>query len=108
VLLVDPGPEHLVELRSVIYPSVKRSPAASLHRAEASGYVLECATPLTYQADLTSQAQIADLFAMTPHAFRAPVAGQLALQALEKLSVTVDVVVRQLRLNDHHGQGSET
>jgi 23S rRNA (guanine745-N1)-methyltransferase len=97
VLLVDPGPEHLVELRSVIYPTVTRSAASSLDRAETAGYVLEVTTPLTYSAELTSQAQIADLFAMTPHAFRAPIAGQQALQALDRLTVTVDVTLRQLR-----------
>ena len=100
VLMVDPGPEHLAELRAVIYPSVTRSPVASLVPAEAAGFVLEATTPLTYEAQLTSQAQIADLFAMTPHAYRAPEAGRLALQTLDRLTVTVDVVVRQLRLED--------
>ncbi len=98
VLMVDPGPEHLAELRAVIYPTVNRSPVASLEQAEAAGYVLEAATPLTYTAHLTSPAQIADLFAMTPHAYRAPEAGRAALQALDQLTVTVDVLVRQLRL----------
>jgi 23S rRNA (guanine745-N1)-methyltransferase len=98
VLMVDPGPEHLVELRAVIYPTVNRSPVASLQQAEAAGYVLESTTPVTYTANLTSQAQIADLFAMTPHAHRATEAGRAALQALDQLTVTVDVVVRQLRL----------
>jgi 23S rRNA (guanine745-N1)-methyltransferase len=98
VLMVDPGPDHLVELRSIIYRSVKRNNVSSLSRAEAAGYVLEHTTPLNYQAELTSQAKIADLLAMTPHAFRAPIEGRAALQALDRLTVTVDVVVRQLRL----------
>jgi 23S rRNA (guanine745-N1)-methyltransferase len=101
VLMVDPGPEHLAELRAVIYPTVNRSPVASLEKAEAAGYVLEASAPLTYAATLTSQAQIADLFAMTPHAYRAPEAGRAALQALDRLAVTVDVVVRQLRLAEN-------
>jgi 23S rRNA (guanine745-N1)-methyltransferase len=98
VLMVDPGPEHLAELRAVIYPSVVRSPVASLAQAEAAGFGLEATTPLTYRVPLTSQPRIADLFAMTPHAYRAPEAGRLALQALRDLTVTVDVVVRQLKL----------
>jgi 23S rRNA (guanine745-N1)-methyltransferase len=98
VLMVDPGPEHLAELRAVIYPTVIRSPAMSLEQAEAAGYVMEATSPLTYAASLTSQAQIADLFAMTPHAHRATDAGRAALQTLNELTVTVDVVVRQLRL----------
>jgi 23S rRNA (guanine745-N1)-methyltransferase len=98
VLMVDPGPEHLAELRAVIYPTVNRSPVASLVQAEAAGCVLEYTTPVTYAAHLTSQAQIADLFAMTPHAHRTTEAGRAALQTLDRLTVTVDVVVRQLRL----------
>jgi 23S rRNA (guanine745-N1)-methyltransferase len=102
VLMVDPGPEHLAELRAVIYPTVNRSPVASLEQADAAGFVLEATTPLTYTASLASPAQIADLFAMTPHAYRAPEAGRAALQALDWLTVTVDVVVRQLRLAANH------
>jgi 23S rRNA (guanine745-N1)-methyltransferase len=98
VLMVDPGPEHLAEMRAVIYPTVNRSAVASLEQADAAGYVLESTTPVTYAAHLTSRAQIADLFAMTPHAHRATEAGRAALQALDRLTVTVDVVVRQLRL----------
>jgi 23S rRNA (guanine745-N1)-methyltransferase len=98
VLMVDPGPEHLAEMRAVIYPTVNRSPVASLDQAEAAGYVLETTTPVTYAAHLTSRSQIADLFAMTPHAHRASETGRAALQALDRLTVTVDVVVRQLRL----------
>jgi 23S rRNA (guanine745-N1)-methyltransferase len=98
VLMVDPGPEHLAEMRAVIYPTVNRSPVVSLDQAEAAGYVLETTTPVTYAAHLTSQSQIADLFAMTPHAHRASETGRAALQALDRLTVTVDVVVRQLRL----------
>jgi 23S rRNA (guanine745-N1)-methyltransferase len=98
VVMVDPGPEHLAELRAVIYPTVNRSAVASLEQAEAAGYVLESATHVTYTIHLTSQAQIADLFAMTPHAHRASETGRAALQALEQLTVTVDVVIRQLGL----------
>ena len=98
VVLVDPGPEHLAELRAVIYPSVTRSPVASLAAAERVGYELESTMPLTYPATLATPTQIADLFAMTPHAHRAPETGRAALRVLDQLTVTVDVVVRQLKL----------
>jgi 23S rRNA (guanine745-N1)-methyltransferase len=106
VLLIDPGPDHLLELRQVIYPTVKQNKVSSLSRAEAAGYVLANTSPLTYTAELTTRAQIADLFAMTPHAFRAPIEGQRALQALDSLTVTVDVVVRQLTLAGAPGGAS--
>jgi 23S rRNA (guanine745-N1)-methyltransferase len=97
VLLVDPGPEHLAEMRGVIYPSVIRGEIAALDQAFASGYVLEHTTPVTFTADLTSATRIADLFAMTPHAYRAPEAGRAALLRLDHLTVTVDVVLRTLK-----------
>jgi 23S rRNA (guanine745-N1)-methyltransferase len=102
VLLVDPGPDHLAELRAVIYPVVNRTPVAALDHATAAGFVLETTTPLTYTATLTSQAQIANLLAMTPHAYRAPDAGRLALRALDQLTVTIDVQLRQLRAPPEH------
>jgi 23S rRNA (guanine745-N1)-methyltransferase len=97
VVLVDPGPEHLAELRAIIYPTVNRAEPSSLTSAETAGYALEATVAVTYRAELASQAQIADLFAMTPHAHRAPQAGRAALATLDSLEVTVDVVVRTLR-----------
>ena len=97
VLLVDPAPDHLIELRSIIYPTVTRSAPPSLEAAEHAGYTLVDEQRLTFPVELDSAALIADLLAMTPHDHRAPLAGRHALAALTRLSLTADVVLRLLQ-----------
>jgi 23S rRNA (guanine745-N1)-methyltransferase len=98
VLLVDPGPDHLLELREVIYPAVKRGEPPTLGPAMAAGYRLEDSSRLRFQAEVSSRALLQDLVAMTPHASRMPLAGREALGRLERLTVTFDVAFRMLRL----------
>lgn len=97
VLMVDPGPDHLRELREIIYPTVKGSLPPSLEAAETAGYQLEDERRLQFRFELTSREQIADLLTMTPHDHRAPLAGRLALAERERLSLAGDVVFRLLR-----------
>jgi 23S rRNA (guanine745-N1)-methyltransferase len=98
LVLVDPGPDHVIELREIIYPMVKRSPPPSLTAAEAAGYSLKRQQGLRFSAALTGADTIRDLVAMTPHAHRLPKARQSALVELSTLSVTVDVAFRLLEL----------
>jgi 23S rRNA (guanine745-N1)-methyltransferase len=97
VLLVDPGPEHLIELRSIIYPEVTRASPPSLAAAQAAGYMLIDEQRLSFPMALTSPEQIADLLAMTPHDHRAPLAGRAALATHSSLALTGEVVFRLLR-----------
>lgn len=94
VLLADPGPEHLAELRQVIYPSVRASPPPSLDAAEKGGFALAAEETLLYSVDLEGQHVIQDLLLMTPHGARVPQERRAAVAALERLSVTVDVTFR--------------
>jgi 23S rRNA (guanine745-N1)-methyltransferase len=97
VLLVDPAPDHLIDLRAIIYPTVARAEGqGSLEAAEHAGYRLVEQQRVTFTAELVGRAQIADLLAMTPHDHRAPQAGRDSLAARERLTVSVDVAVRLL------------
>lgn len=96
VLLVDPGPDHLIELREIIYPEVKRSEPASLETAVAAGFQLDHQDGLRFEVELPNPAAIADLLAMTPHAHRLGEPGRAALAARQSLTVTVDVRLRRL------------
>ncbi len=96
VLLVDPGPDHLLELRSIIYPSVTPKPAPSLDAAEKAGYRLDEEHRLRFQFTLTGAGEIAALLSMTPHDHRATTAGREALARLDKLVLTGDVALRLL------------
>lgn len=96
VILVEPGPDHLKELREVIYRDVKKSGLQDLSSARAAGFSLRKEQPLQFRtADLSKQ-QIADLLAMTPHFYRASKAGREAAARLETLDLTIDVVFRVL------------
>ena len=99
VLLVDPAADHLLELREIIYPTVRRSPPPRLAAAEAAGYRLRREEELRFSVTLTDAEMIQDLVAMTPHAHRVARAGQIALADLSVLTATVDVAFRLLRLD---------
>jgi 23S rRNA (guanine745-N1)-methyltransferase len=96
LLLVDAGPDHLIELREVIYPEVRKSPPPGLDKARQEGFELIDSQTLTYQTSELNRAQIADLLRMTPHLFRATHAGKEAAAQLESIRLTVDVQFRVL------------
>lgn len=96
LLLVDAAPDHLLELREVIYPEVRKSPPPILDRALQAGFELIASQALRYQTPELDHAQIADLLAMTPHLYRATHAGKEAAAQLASIRLTVDVVFRIL------------
>lgn len=89
VIQVDAGPKHLQELREVIYPVVKSDKPGVAEAPE--GFEALSTTTVGFTLSLESQEQIADLLAMTPHLYRAPSEGLARAEALESLTVTVDV-----------------
>jgi len=98
VILVDAAENHLIELRQIIYPTVTKSAVASIEAAFSSGYQLMSEERLTFSIQLKNPEQIADLLAMTPHAYRASEPGLKKLSEIQQLEVSVDLCVRMLRL----------
>jgi len=94
LLMVDPGPDHLRELREILYPTLR--PPREDERGAPAGFLLEAAETLRYPIHLDDRADIADLLAMTPHLHRASAEGRARAEALDTLSLTVEV--RLLRL----------
>ena len=89
LLQVDAGPDHLRELREIIYPSLK--PERTVDVREPEGFAGMSTETVRYPLDLVGAEQIADLLAMTPHLYRASAEGRARAAALTALSVTVDV-----------------
>ncbi|MDD2670137.1 putative RNA methyltransferase [Zoogloea sp.] len=89
LLQVDAGPDHLRELREIIYPALK--PERSAEPRPPAGFVSLSTESVGYSADIVGAAQIADLLAMTPHLYRATAEGRARAAALTALTVTVDV-----------------
>jgi 23S rRNA (guanine745-N1)-methyltransferase len=94
IILVDAGPEHLIELRNIVYPTVTKSDPPDLAAAAAAGFSLVEQSTLTYVRTIDSNAQIVNLLTMTPHYFRASREGKEAAAQMRTIDVTVDVVVR--------------
>jgi len=89
LLQVDAGPDHLRELREIIYPTLK--PERPTDDQAPAGFVSLSSETIRFPLALSGAAQIADLLAMTPHLYRASAEGRAKAAALTALSVTVDV-----------------
>ncbi len=89
LLQVDAGPDHLRELREIIYPALK--PERSAEAPTPPGFVALGSETVRYPLTLEGAGQIADLLTMTPHLYRASAEGRARAAALTELSLTVDV-----------------
>jgi 23S rRNA (guanine745-N1)-methyltransferase len=89
LLQVDAGPDHLRELREIIYPTLK--PERVVDAPPPPGFSRLGGETVSYQVEIVGAEQIADLLAMTPHLYRASAEGRAKAAALTSLAVTVDV-----------------
>ncbi|MEQ6889236.1 putative RNA methyltransferase [Halomonas sp. CS7] len=89
LLMAEAGPDHLRELREIIYPELK--PERTERPPAPGGFTRLDTETVRYPLELEGTAPIADLLAMTPHLYRASVEGRERAAALERLTVTVEV-----------------
>jgi 23S rRNA (guanine745-N1)-methyltransferase len=90
VLTAEAGPDHLRELREVLYEEVKESRPSPTENQTAAGFTLAQSKACRFSLDLQGGA-IADLFMMTPHYYRVKEEAKARLLALRSLRLTVDV-----------------
>ena len=88
LICVTPGDKHLIELREIIYPTVKQT----RERQYPSSFNRDTSTKISYEVMLGKTA-LENLLAMTPHLYRAPKEGLAKLATLEQMSITIDVVL---------------
>ncbi|VAW91940.1 Ribosomal RNA large subunit methyltransferase A [hydrothermal vent metagenome] len=93
VILVEPGPEHLQELRQVIYADVKNTESPGLPVSEGSGFSLIDNSLLKFKTGEINQQQINNLLLMTPHFYRASKNGKEAASQLQSLNLSIDMVL---------------
>ncbi len=89
LLQVDAGPDHLRELREIIYPTLK--PERLVDSQVPAGFRSLSTETVRFPLAIDGAEQIADLLAMTPHLYRASAEGRARAAALSALAVTVDV-----------------
>ena len=98
IIVVDPGREHLKELREIIYPEIKKTDQVSTLQNEKTGLFLVNSESLQFKIKLDNE-QINNLLIMTPHFYRASKEGREAAKNLPQLDLTVDVVFNVLEKN---------
>ena len=76
IILVDPGSEHLKELREIIYPEVNKSNQSDATQMELAGFSAVKTEKLQFKTTVTSNEQVNHLLIMTPHFYRASKAGR--------------------------------
>ena len=99
-LQVIAGPEHLMGLKSIIYPEILRK-EKTLH-AELAGFTLEQTETLEFTFTVDGAAQVQNLLSMTPHFFRISKEGAARLAAADHLTDTAQVVFNLYRKEDTH------
>jgi len=97
LLQVDAGPEHLRELREVIYPTLK--PERPSEVQVPAHFSLLATESIRYPLAINGPEQIADLLAMTPHFYRASAEGRAKAAALTTIDLTVDVRLTRFAQN---------
>lgn len=91
---VVPAPQHLMEMKAVLYDTPYPNPE---ERVEYEGFSYVDILPVATTFTLPDQASIQALFGMTPYAWKTPRAGVERLEQLEQLTVTADFRVHVFR-----------
>lgn len=94
VVLVEPGPHHLKELKELIYSEVKKHDPQKFSSSVKPGYSIKDENQLQFNTLVSGSHQINNLLTMTPHLYRANKSGLESARMLDSLSITVDVIFR--------------
>lgn len=94
-LQVIAGPEHLMGLKSIIYPEILRK-EKQLHET-LEGFRLEQTRQLEFPFTVDEPAQVQNLLSMTPHFWRISKDGAARLAATQELTDTAQVIFNLYR-----------
>ena len=94
IVMADPGPEHLIELRSQIYETVRRNPPADISAALIDDWHLSDSINVQFTTPPLSAEQFEQLLVMTPHLYRASREGRERAAKLQNMPVSGDVLIR--------------
>ena len=109
LLLVEPGPDHLQELRQATYAQLNKTELSKLDDAFAKGFRQVDEQVLRFNTPPLASEALKDLLLMTPHFFRATQQGREAAAKLDNVSLTVDVVLRSLeKIADHDAEAGQS
>ncbi|MCS7488317.1 MULTISPECIES: putative RNA methyltransferase [Marinomonas] len=92
LLLVESGADHLIELRTLLYPSIHEYKATFAAGVPGFELLHEQAERFTFTLD--SQLHIQQLLSMTPHIHKASYDGREAVKQLNSITLTADIKLR--------------
>jgi len=98
LIMVDPAPQHLIEMRHIIFETVRTTPLVSIQPAFEAGFLELDTQFLNHKTGEINPSLIADLMAMTPYFYRASAEGKTRLANLKNLSITLDIGFRILKI----------
>ena len=90
LIVASTGPDHLIELRELIYTEVRRNALDPSDKLCEYFNTVE-KTTVRYQFDLSTNHSIKELFAMTPHQWRAPAKAREKINNLEHIKLSIDI-----------------
>ena len=99
-LQVIAGPEHLMGLKSIIYPEILRKEKTL--QPQLLGFRLERSETLTFSFTADSPEQVQNLLSMTPHFWRISKEGAQRLAATQTLTDEAQVIFNLYRKEDSH------
>jgi 23S rRNA (guanine745-N1)-methyltransferase len=93
LIMADPGPRHLIQLRELVYDDVNLEKGRRREVGPQYGLTKTSSEQVQFEFELPDQASIQDLLAMTPHLFRASAAGRARVDALSSLQLQADIEI---------------
>lgn len=94
LVVVSPGPSHLNGLREIIYPEAREHAPSALLELTRDLFSLSHEARINYAVELPDNGVIMDLLAMTPYFWNIDVKTKSKVEALDRLELDVDVMVR--------------
>ena len=89
LIIVSPGPNHLVEMKHVLYDTVYTNPYKPI---EDSRFLLQHSATISQKVTM-NQTMIADCFDMTPYRYKTKPSAILKLHQIEKLDITCEFMI---------------
>ncbi|MFQ3201527.1 MAG: 23S rRNA (guanine745-N1)-methyltransferase [Zhongshania sp.] len=94
IVMADPGPDHLIELRNAVYETVRRNPATDISAALDDNWHLSLSNNVQFTTTALTAAQFEQLLVMTPHLYRASREGRERAAQLQDIALSADVLIR--------------
>ncbi len=97
LIMADPGPNHLLELRRVVYEELTNLEKERAGFEDNEYFALEHCVDLRYNTLVTGSENLQDLLLMTPHYFKSSREAKLALLEMNSLDLSVEVKLNLLK-----------